>query len=154
MWVSGGVSLCILRLGTTWRWVVSFMLRPLCPRVKIQYPFSMRLFGPFGSLVALEMKTFLQLVDGNVEMVVVLGIVSSFRNVLFHLLFLFPFYFLFFISFLLYLFWKKCNLCLPFWFNSVFSKKWDSCNSIFCSPSIRWFCSTSDSHSALGFTVI
>jgi len=142
MWGSGGLSLCILRLGTTWRWVVRFMLRPLCRRGKTQYPFSMRLFGPFGGLVALEVKTFLQLVNGNISIVVVLGIVSSFRNVLFRLLFSFSFYFIFFLFFLLYLFWKKCNLCLPFWFNSVFNKKWDFYNSIFCSLPIRWFCST------------
>lgn len=132
MWGSGGVSPCVLRLGATWLWVVSFTPRPLCPRGKTQYQFSGRLFGPFGGLGALEVKKFLQVVGGNVKMLVVLGIVSSYRNFLFRALFLV--FFSFFLSCLLYLFWKKCDLCLPSWFNSVFNKKWDSYNSIFCSP--------------------
>jgi len=33
-WGSGGISSSILNLDTRWRWVVSFTLRPLYPRVK------------------------------------------------------------------------------------------------------------------------
>jgi hypothetical protein len=41
-WGSGGVTTRILNFGTTWRWVVSFTPRPLCPR----YQSDRRLDGP------------------------------------------------------------------------------------------------------------
>jgi hypothetical protein len=45
-WRNGGIALCILNLGTTWRWVVSFMPRPLYPQGKSPwYPLDRRLGG-------------------------------------------------------------------------------------------------------------
>jgi hypothetical protein len=46
-WGNGGIAPLILDPGTRWRWVVSFMLRPLCPRGKSPwYPLDRRLDGP------------------------------------------------------------------------------------------------------------
>jgi hypothetical protein len=46
-WGSGGVTQRILDLGTRWRWVVSFTLRPFCPHGKSPwYPLDRRLGGP------------------------------------------------------------------------------------------------------------
>jgi hypothetical protein len=46
-WGSGGTAPRILDLGTRWRWVVSFTLRPLCPQGKSHwYLLDRRLGGP------------------------------------------------------------------------------------------------------------
>jgi hypothetical protein len=46
-WGSGGIAPHILDLGTRWRWVVSFTLRPLYPQGKRpSYPLDRRLGGP------------------------------------------------------------------------------------------------------------
>jgi hypothetical protein len=46
-WGSGGMAPRILDLGTRWRWVVSFMPRPLYPQGKSPwYPLDRRLGGP------------------------------------------------------------------------------------------------------------
>jgi hypothetical protein len=46
-WGNGGITPRILNLGTRWRWVVSFTLRPLYPRSKsLRYPLDGRLDGP------------------------------------------------------------------------------------------------------------
>jgi len=37
-WRSGGIALGILNLGTRWRWVVTFILRPLYRRVRAPVP--------------------------------------------------------------------------------------------------------------------
>jgi hypothetical protein len=45
-WKSGGIAPRILDLGTRWRWVVSFILRPLHPQVKRPwYPLDVGLGG-------------------------------------------------------------------------------------------------------------
>jgi hypothetical protein len=47
IWGSGCTVPCFLDLGTSWRWVVSFMPQPLYPRGKSsQYPLDRRLSGP------------------------------------------------------------------------------------------------------------
>jgi hypothetical protein len=46
-WGSGPTAPLILDLGTGWRWVVSFMLRPLYPQRKSPcYPLDRSLYGP------------------------------------------------------------------------------------------------------------
>jgi len=46
-WGSGSTSARILDFGTRWRWVVSFMARPLYPQGKSHwYPLDRRLSGP------------------------------------------------------------------------------------------------------------
>jgi len=46
-WRSGGITSCILNLGTRCRWVVSFTPRPLCPLEKIfWYPFDRSVGAP------------------------------------------------------------------------------------------------------------
>jgi hypothetical protein len=46
-WGNGGVALCILDLGTRWRWVVSFTPQLLYPQGKSPwYPLDRRLDGP------------------------------------------------------------------------------------------------------------
>jgi hypothetical protein len=46
-WGSGGIAPRILDLGTKWRWVVSFMPRPLYSQGKSpRYPLDRRLGGP------------------------------------------------------------------------------------------------------------
>jgi hypothetical protein len=46
-WGSGGIALCILDLGTRWRWVVSFTPRSLYSQGKSpRYPVARRLGGP------------------------------------------------------------------------------------------------------------
>jgi hypothetical protein len=47
LWGSGFINPHFLHLGTSWRWVVSFMTRPLYPRGKSpRYPLDRRLGGP------------------------------------------------------------------------------------------------------------
>jgi hypothetical protein len=36
-WESGGIAPCILDIGTSWRWLVSFTPRPLYPRERAPY---------------------------------------------------------------------------------------------------------------------
>jgi hypothetical protein len=49
VWGSGGIALCILSFGTTWKWVVSLTPRPLCSRGNsMWHPFDRRLGGPQG----------------------------------------------------------------------------------------------------------
>jgi hypothetical protein len=46
-WGSGGIVPLILRLGTRWRWIVSFTPRPLYPQGRSSWcPFDRRLGGP------------------------------------------------------------------------------------------------------------
>jgi hypothetical protein len=46
-WRSGGITPCILDLGTRWRWVVSFTPRPLYLQGKSPwYPLDRKLDGP------------------------------------------------------------------------------------------------------------
>jgi hypothetical protein len=46
-WMSGGMTPCILALGTRWRWVVSFMHRTLYPQGKrSRYTLDRRMCGP------------------------------------------------------------------------------------------------------------
>jgi hypothetical protein len=46
-WGNGGTAPCILDLGTTWRWVVSFTSRPLYPQGKYPwYPLDRKLGEP------------------------------------------------------------------------------------------------------------
>jgi hypothetical protein len=46
-WWSGCIDPCLLDLGTSWRWVVSFSPRSLYPRGESpQYPLNRRLSGP------------------------------------------------------------------------------------------------------------
>jgi len=48
-WGSRGTAPLILNLGTRWRWVVSFTLRPLYPSVNCsRYLLDRRLGGPKG----------------------------------------------------------------------------------------------------------
>jgi len=50
---SGGIAAFILNVGARWRWLVSFMPRPLYPRGKSsQYPLDRRLVGPRVGLEA------------------------------------------------------------------------------------------------------
>jgi hypothetical protein len=45
-WESGGIAPCILNLGTTWTWVVTFTPRPLYPRVESpRCPYDKKLGG-------------------------------------------------------------------------------------------------------------
>jgi len=50
VWGNGGVALCILNLGTRWRWVVSYMLQPLYPRcpLDVRLSVSQNWFGHSG----------------------------------------------------------------------------------------------------------
>jgi len=46
-WENGGIALRILDLGTRWRWLVSFKLRPLYPQGKNPWStLDRRLGGP------------------------------------------------------------------------------------------------------------
>jgi len=46
-WGSGGITPRILELGTRWKWVVRFTLRPLYPQGKSPwFPLCRRLGGP------------------------------------------------------------------------------------------------------------
>jgi hypothetical protein len=48
-WESGGMSPRILKLGTRWRWVVSFKLRSLYPQGKSpRYPLDVMVTGRSG----------------------------------------------------------------------------------------------------------
>jgi len=50
-WGSGGIDLCILELGTRWRWVVSLTIWSFYPQGKRPwYPLDRRLGGPQGLL--------------------------------------------------------------------------------------------------------